>query len=427
MSGCDVVGAVDADIAERRPNFAAHVLRRLAPASLHGRSAAVALAMLASLLLVLASSACSPTQTEPSSNPAPAQGSPPTATATPVPTPPKQYMLELINRQRTAAGLTPATMGGNAAAQLHADYSLANCTGGHWDVDGLKPYMRYSLAGGYQSNTENVVGRTYCDYVQPLPDSFLYGLMDHAVTDLWMNSPLHARSLLDPWQRKVNIGLAWDNYVAYIVALFETDYIRYEELPHIHNDAISLSGLKVNWPERFSTQEIHLALFYDPPPRRLTHGQIARTFCYTYGNGHPISEIQQPTYRGESSYISYRYEECPLDPYTIEPSPGPNSIEESLMFHQRNIEVSALRPLTTATVTVLTASTWTSTRTEFSMAADIGELLAEYGPGVYTVRLWSKSPAELIPISSYAIFHQASPPNSWQKVTSTANYPLPDL
>ena len=67
-------------------------------------------------------------------------------------------MLELINGERTRAGVNSITLGANIAAQLHAESALQNCTSGHWGVDGLKPYMRYSLAGGYQSNGENGSG-----------------------------------------------------------------------------------------------------------------------------------------------------------------------------------------------------------------------------------------------------------------------------
>ena len=99
---------------------------------------------------------------------------PPTATPTVMPTPTpvpdpdlryleeKQYMLELINSERKRAGLGTVTLGDNIAAQLHAESSLDNCFSGHWGADGLKPYMRYSLAGGYQSNAENGSGLGYC-------------------------------------------------------------------------------------------------------------------------------------------------------------------------------------------------------------------------------------------------------------------------
>ena len=71
-------------------------------------------------------------------------------------------MLELINAERARAGLNPVILGDNIAAQLHAEAALENCFSSHWGVDGLKPYMRYSLAGGYQSNGENGSGLDYC-------------------------------------------------------------------------------------------------------------------------------------------------------------------------------------------------------------------------------------------------------------------------
>ena len=100
--------------------------------------------------------------------PTPTPTSTPLPTPTPTPLPPpdqrhyeyKLYMLELINEERENAGVGPVTMGNNFAAQLHAENALDACFGSHWGVDGLKPYMRYSLAGGYQSNGENGSGST---------------------------------------------------------------------------------------------------------------------------------------------------------------------------------------------------------------------------------------------------------------------------
>ena len=74
----------------------------------------------------------------------------------------KRYMLSLINAERKKAGVGAVVLGDNIAAQMHAEAALDNCFSSHWGVDGLKPYMRYSLAGGYQSNGENVSGLDYC-------------------------------------------------------------------------------------------------------------------------------------------------------------------------------------------------------------------------------------------------------------------------
>ena len=119
-------------------------------------------------------------------------------------------MLELINEERMKAGLNPVTMGDNAAAQLHAETALEGCFSSHWGLDGLKPYMRYSLAGGYQSSGENVHGSDYCitdaDNYRPIAD--IQDEVREAMVG-WMNSPGHRRNILRPKHRRVNIGLAW--------------------------------------------------------------------------------------------------------------------------------------------------------------------------------------------------------------------------
>ncbi|MXY20302.1 MAG: hypothetical protein F4Y49_03085 [Dehalococcoidia bacterium] len=106
----------------------------------------------------------------PAITPLPTDTSVPVNTATPIPTPEtavspdlrhleeKTYMLELINAERAKAGVGSVVLGDNIAAQLHAEAALENCFASHWGIDGLKPYMRYSLAGGYQSNGENGSG-----------------------------------------------------------------------------------------------------------------------------------------------------------------------------------------------------------------------------------------------------------------------------
>ena len=71
-------------------------------------------------------------------------------------------MLGLINDERKKAGVPEVSLGDNNAAQIHAENSIRDCVSGHWGTDGLGPPMRYSLAGGYQSNRENASGYRYC-------------------------------------------------------------------------------------------------------------------------------------------------------------------------------------------------------------------------------------------------------------------------
>ena len=108
-------------------------------------------------------------------------------------------MLDMINDERAKAGLEMVQLGDNNAAQLHVESSLQNCFGSHWGIDGLKPYMRYSLAGGYQTNSENFYGTDYCitqdDGIQSL-DPIEEVIHDRMAG--WFESPEHRLNILDP-------------------------------------------------------------------------------------------------------------------------------------------------------------------------------------------------------------------------------------
>ena len=143
-------------------------------------------------------------------------------------------MLALIDSERRKAGVNPVVLGINNAAQLHAESSLSDCVSSHWGTDGLKPYMRYSLAGGYQSNGENGHGSDYCirasDRYRPI--SSIQAEIREAMAG-WMESPGHRRNILDPSHMKVNLGIAWDRYNVKMFQHFEGDYVEYQQLPEI--------------------------------------------------------------------------------------------------------------------------------------------------------------------------------------------------
>ena len=155
----------------------------------------------------------------------------------------KEYMLELINEERDRLALPLLELGTNNAAQLHAESALEHCFSSHWGVDGLKPYMRYSLAGGYQSNGENGSGLNYC-----IKTSDRYQALSGISTEIeeamngWMNSPGHRANILDTTHKKVNIGLAWDRYNLMAFQHFEGDYVEYTALPKIEDGDLSFEG-----------------------------------------------------------------------------------------------------------------------------------------------------------------------------------------
>lgn len=370
---------------------------------------------------IVAATLASPSPQPPTSTPTPR----PISTDAPEPTlvpPPnlrhhdaKLFMLELINAERDRAGVPPVSMGNNIAAQLHAENSLSGCFSGHWGMDGLKPYMRYSLAGGYQTNAENGSGLDYC--IKASERYSALGSTESEIRDMmdgWMRSPGHRSNILDPWHKKVNIGLAWDRYNMAGYQHFEGGYVNYDRLPEIANGTLSLQGRTQSGLRFSGKEEMGLQLYFDPPPHSLTRGQVARTYCYD--SGLLIAAFRHPLTGGwfwNEDEFTKTHSPCP-DPYDIpDEAPGPRSPDEAHRFWQQAARASNNIAPQLIEVPWITASAWKASGTDFSIAADVSDLLSRYGPGVYTILLWGEMGGEYIPVSEYSIFYQIEPPDTY--------------
>ena len=324
----------------------------------------------------------------------------------------KELMLTLINRFRSNAGLSPVEMGTNIAAQLHAEASLENCTSSHWGVDGLKPYMRYSLAGGYQSNAENGHGLDYCitrnDNYRAIQD------IDRNIREAvigWMESPGHRDNILNKWHKKVNIGLAWDTYNFVAYQHFEGDYVEYEVPPRIDGGQLVMEGKTKNGIVISRPRDLGVQVFYDPPPQILTRGQLSRTYCY--GSGVQVAALREPL-RGRQFWptntFNYIKETCP-DPYQVPSSaPAPRSVDQAHAFWQEAYSSSLRIPAQTITVPWITADVLRIVNDQFSVKADLADVVAKHGNGVYTVLVWATTAGEDMIISEYSIFHGTEAP-----------------
>ena len=129
-----------------------------------------------------------------------------------------------------------------------------------------------------------------------------------------MSSPGHRRNILDRWHKKVNIGLAWDRYNFTAIQHFEGDYVQFDRLPSIDNGVLSFEGRAKNGVTFGGDRDLGVQIFYDPPPHRLTRGQVSRTYCYR--SGLQIAALRPPL-RGNSYY--------PEDTFTMTQQylPGP--------------------------------------------------------------------------------------------------------
>ncbi len=324
----------------------------------------------------------------------------------------KEYMLELINKERIAEGSPPVVLGDNGAAQIHAEEALDGCFGGHWGRDGLTPYMRYSLAGGYQSNGENGSGLDYCikeaDGFSPVGDA---KAQVRQRMKGWMGSSGHRANILYPWHRKVNIGLAWDNYNFQAFQHFEGDYVHFDQVPVIREGNLVMAGQLKNGAQLTSSDDLFVQLFYDPPPQPLTRGQLARTYCY--GFGIEIASLLPPRRGYVTGSYEYGYSRCP-DPYHVPsdaraPSPTNPSVHRADL--EEALKVSDRKTVKTASWTL--ADQWEIGTTSFEVTANLRNLLDQHGPGVYSVMTRAILGGESQIVSYYSIFHEVEPPDTY--------------
>ena len=275
--------------------------------------------------------------------------------------------------------------------------------------------MRYSLAGGYQSNGENGSGSDYCIKAR---DG--YAALSAINTEIgeamagWMSSLGHRRNILEKGHKKVNIGLAWDRYNLIAVQHFEGDYVEYETLPEFNEGRLRLEG-KVKNGARFGVEDtIPIQIFYDPPPHQLTPGQLSRTYCY--GSGLPVAYVREPltgSWYYPKDTLRTTYSPC-ASPYDVpadasapqSPSQAHAHWQVAYVANQSMNEISAV-------MQAVTASSWSTGASSFRISASLGNVLKKHGPGVYTVFLWGTVGGDTEVISEYSIFHDIPRPDGY--------------
>ena len=204
-----------------------------------------------------------------------------------------------------------------------------------------------------------------------------------------MGSPAHRGNILHKQHKKVNIGIAYDRYNIQIAQHFEGDYVEFDDLPAITDNRLSFSGKTKNGVRFDKKEELGVALFYDPPPHRLTHEDVIDTYAYCYGLH--VAGLVWPLTDGRNwgaSKFDSNYEPCSGDPYGT-------SYDED------------------ARGDWIVAKEWVAASTTFSVEADISKVLGKYGEGVYSIMLWGDIDGERAVISEYSIFHGITPPDTY--------------
>src|SRR5579872_6750510 len=88
----------------------------------------------------------------------------------------RHEVLRMINDDRRAYGLAPVALDpeASATADVYCRAQIANGTTGHFTIDGLAPYMRYSFAGGNDGVSENAAAWS-ANYT--FSDRAIYGIV----------------------------------------------------------------------------------------------------------------------------------------------------------------------------------------------------------------------------------------------------------
>ncbi|MGI0091334.1 MAG: CAP domain-containing protein [Nitrososphaerales archaeon] len=204
----------------------------------------------------------------------------------------ENYTLSIIDQNRTSSGLNPVTSSSIPSGQQHADSMLQNNYFSHWDTQGFKPYMRYSLLNGTGFVEENVAYE-----FSSFPTFTSIRSVESVIGDLeWqmMNNDSvccangHRDNILNQYHDRVSIGIAYSAYAVYFVEDFETYLVNFIT-PITQGSTVVLEG---NASQAIDPTSVEV--FYDQPPAPLTSADLNANYSTPYGEGTFLGGVIPP-------------------------------------------------------------------------------------------------------------------------------------
>ena len=319
----------------------------------------------------------------------------------------RQQAFQYVNEVKTWKGLTPVRFGKNPFAQIRSDEVIEHRTLSPWTMAGLTPAMLYTLEGGegyreystthlgYFETTDCIRGRD--------PANFL-----HTMLVFLEDNPLHQEKLQRPEHTTVNVGLSFNCRAMALVLEFEGEYVRYLNPPTIQEGQLTMDGRLLNGANMiWIGEDVGIWIHYLPPPVPLTRGQMFRGGAECLGI--PVAAVmtQRPIYSTNEDIEEGFERSAPrcLPPYAFDPQSEPPQNEREARqllndaantFHESDPEAH-FGPM-------ILPDIWQVHRDRFAIQADVSSILAEHGPGVYTINLVGSVDGTSIFISEYAIF-----------------------
>jgi uncharacterized protein YkwD len=176
-------------------------------------------------------------------------------------------LLQLVNEEREVAKVPPLAIDELATevATRHAKEMAKHRYASHWNREGLKPYHRYSFAGGFHATQENVSAADHTWSSQPkslIQDTAYLHLR------LYNEKPPndgHRRTILAPQHTHVGFGIAVDDLRLRVVEMFVAKYVQLHSIKDKAKPGASfvLTGKLLNPNHVLMLVEI----FYEPLPK----------------------------------------------------------------------------------------------------------------------------------------------------------------
>ncbi|MDG6905517.1 MAG: CAP domain-containing protein [Nitrososphaerota archaeon] len=253
------------------------------------------------------------------------------------------YALSLINNNRTAFGLSNVTLSPIPSGQQHADSMLQYGYFSHWDTQGYKPYMRYSLLGGMGFVEENVAYE-YTNLPSFVTTQSVEKAINYLQWQMMYNDSVccnngHRDNILSPFHNRVSIGIVFDSTHVYFVEDFENYYINLTTPVETQSGNVVLDG---NTSQTLTPTSV--VIFYDSTPQPISAQTLNTVYDGPYTPGTFIGGVVPP---------------C-NNPFGC--------------------------PQFSSGITVK-ATTWTVTTTSIDIHFSLGQFLQHSGKGVYTVTL----------------------------------------
>lgn len=190
----------------------------------------------------------------------------------------KQVLLEQINRDRVAHKLAPLEYDDLASrvGDAHCQEMLREGYLSHWNRQGLKPYHRYSLAGGRAYVAENAFTYETDPPMEITKEILIRGVL-FAQRQFMSETPPndgHRKNILDPNHTAVGIGLAYSGSGFRLTQEFINHHVTIKDLP---------AEIKLGSPLVLEGKPLpgrtlgSITLFYEPFPQAMSIKELKNT------------------------------------------------------------------------------------------------------------------------------------------------------